>query len=296
MKFFYIILIVFFFLLAVIFGNRKMRYFYISSIIVFFLGCIIFGTRKSFNELEIFWIMFGLLFYNIFFSLSSRLKVILLLIILFSKTLKASFILVTMLPLIICVGRYSMLRHTTEYIFHKCLRLQLDYSLLPKHPTIFISNYPANHIEYIANTLLSKKMCLMIWGRVNTSKLVKLLYGKDSVIIVDKGSFDKTQKTIMSKMKEGYSIFVYAENSYSDRKDKIYTNVPLRTGIFSIAKNIGATITPVVFDHIEHSFGFVKNNDYKIFVDKTRIVTDIDEEILQVSNLFTRKLRRFKIK
>ena len=296
MRIFYIILIICFFLFTIIFGSKKMRYFYISSIIVFYFSCVTFGGRKSFNDLEIFWIMFGLLFYNIFFSLSSRLKVILLLIILFSKTLKASFILITILPLIICGGRYSMLRHTAEYIFHKCLRLHLDYSLLPKHPTIFISNYPANHIEYIANTLLSEKMCLMVWDRVNTAKMVKLIYGKDSVITVDKGSFDKTQKTIMSKMKEGYSIFVYAENSYAYRKDKIYTNVPLRTGIFSIAKNIGATITPVVFDHIEHSFGFVKNNDYKIFVDKTRIVTDIDEEILQVSNLFTRKLRRFKIK
>lgn len=270
-----------------------MPYFYIIYLIFFLIWYRALGRKKNFNKLETFWIFLVILFYKIFFSSSSRIKLVLLFVILSSNRLIAALIFVTMLPLIICGGTYSMLRMTNQLIFHKCLRLQLDYSLLPKHPTIFVSNYPSNYIEYTANTLLAQKMCLLLWG--DAIKSVQLIYGKDNLIGVNKGSFDKTQEIIMRKMKEGYSIFAYIEKDYTLRKS-IYTIDSLRTGMFTIAKNLGVTITPVVFDHFEHSFGIVNDNVYKIFVDKTRIVTDVEEEVLQVSNLFKRKLRHFKIK
>ena len=66
--------------------------------------------------------------------------------------------------------------------------------------------------------------------------------------------------------------------------------------LFSIAKNINATITPVVIDHIEHNMGVISNTNFQIHIDKTRIVDNIDTEIKNVTLLFERKLRLFKIK
>jgi hypothetical protein len=270
-----------------------MQYFYIIYLIFFLIWYKAFGKKKNFNKLETFWIFLVILFYKIFFASSVRIKVILLCVILFSNRLRAAFIFVSMLPLIICGGRYSLLRMSNQFVFHNCLGLEIDYSLLPKYPTIFVSNYPSNYVEYTANTLLAPKMCLLLWG--DAIKIVKLIYGKDNLIGVNKGEFDKIQDIVMSKMKEGYSIFAYIEKDYTMRKS-IYNIDSLRTGMFTIAKNLGVTITPVVFDHFEHSLGIVNNNVYKIFVDKTRIVTDVDEEVLKVSNLFKRKLGHFKIK
>lgn len=270
-----------------------MQYFYIIFLIVFLIWYRAFGKKKQFNQLETFWIFSVILFYKIFFGLSPRNKLISLCVVLSFSRLRAAFVFISMLPLIICGAHYNGLRLSVQIVFKSCFQLQMNSSALPKHPTIFLSNYPSNYIEYTANTLLSPKLCLLVWGPAK--RIVKLIYGSNSLITVRKGSFDKIQEQVKHKMKEGYSIFAYVEKDYSTRKN-IYDIDSLRSGMFSIAKNLDATITPVVFDHFEHTFGIVHDRTYKIFVDTTRMVTDVEDEVMKVTKLFKRKLRHFKIK
>ena len=90
-------------------------------------------------------------------------------------------------------------------------------------------------------------------------------------------------------------LVTFIEKDYF-KSTNIYALSDIRSGMFSIAKNINATITPVVIDHIEHNMGVISNTNFQIHIDKTRIVDNIDTEIKNVTLLFERKLRLFKIK
>jgi len=168
---------------------------------------------------------------------------------------------------------------------------------IPYKPTIFVCNYPTNFTEYLSPHLLNSKICMIVWNKaIVQSRLVKLFFNSDAILFVGKGSqFDKVQSQILSKMRDGYSIIAYIERNYWSRKSK-YSVAPLRKGMITIAQKINMTITPVVFDHIDHNLGIITNSNYKVYIDKTRYVLDVDDEMKNISKIFQRKLDFFKIK
>jgi hypothetical protein len=180
-------------------------------------------------------------------------------------------------------------------IFYNQLNLKINTHKIPNKPTIFMSNYPANYIEYFAQGLFGDKVCLLV--HAPAIKMLQFIMGKSRLIsIVEKeGQFFETQKKIKEKMDDGYHIFCYVERKYHNR-DKIYDVDSIRSGIFSIAKNINATITPLVIDHIDHFMGFVDNSSFKIHIDDTRIVGNVEKEIKNVEKLYKKMLYKFSIK
>ena len=271
--------------------------------IVFFtvllITCAIFRfvlTFSSMNNLEKVWILLTILLVKLFFTLNKKNKIILLCFVLSINWIRGPLIFTLCLPIIIFRGNYALTKFATSFLFYTCFDVKFTGYSLPNKPTIFLCNYPANFVEYLTNNLLNDKLCIVVFGGVSISKVVNRFYGKNGMIVVSKGGcFNKTQVQIQEKVKNCYSIVAFIEKDYFKRPN-IYALSHIRSGMFSIAKNINATITPVVIDHIEHNIGVISNTNFQIHVDKTRIVDNIDTEIKNVTLLFERKLRLFKIK
>jgi hypothetical protein len=258
--------------------------------------CRIFFKMHSMNNLEKVWIILTTLFVKWFFTLNIKNKIILLCFVLSINWIRGPLFFTLCLPIIVFSGNYELTKLSTSFLFYTCFDVKFSGYSLPNKPTIFLCNYPANFIEYLTNNLLNNKLCILVWGGVTISKIVGRFYGKNGIIIVSKGgSFEKTQVQIQERIKNGYSIVAFIEKDYWKRPN-IYALADIRSGIFSIAKNINSTITPVIIDHIEHNIGIISNSNFQIYVDKTRIVDNIDAEIKNVTRLFKRKLRLFKIK
>ena len=193
----------------------------------------------------------------------------------------------------------NMERHAynTRFLYNKLLDPKFLGNKLPDTPTIILCNYPSSYVEYLSNHLLSDKICILLYsGSVLQSRVISYFYTKDRILFVGKGNqFAETQKKVRDKLAEGYSVLVYPEKHFFLRNSK-YDVTSLHSGIFNIVKNIDATITPIVFDHVDHNMGFVLNNNFKIYIDRTRKINDIDVEMDTVTKLFKRKLRFFSIK
>jgi len=185
----------------------------------------------------------------------------------------------------------------TRFLYNKLLYPKFLGNKLPDNPTIILCNYPSSYVEYLSNHLLNSKICILLYEKaVIQTSIISYFYPKDAILLIKKGNqFAETQKKVRDKLAEGYNVLVYPEKNFFHRKSK-YDITSLHSGIFNIAKNIDATITPIVFDHIDHNMGVVLNNNFKIYIDRTRKINNVDVEIDSVTTLFKRKLRFFSIK
>lgn len=207
------------------------------------------------------------------------------------------FAIFTYLVTILSLGECNISGIGTRYLFNTCIQPKWLGHTLPDKPTIFVINYPTNYIEYMVNQIIDKKICIVVnKNAIIQYKAICLFYPPDNIIEISyNGSYKKTLRNIKRKMNQGYNIMSYVEKSYFLRPTK-YSSATLRSGMFSIAYNLGATITPIVFDHIDHSCGIISHNNYKIYVDSTRTIDKVEQEMENVSRLFTRKLNTFKYK
>jgi hypothetical protein len=248
------------------------------------------------NNLEKAWIIITIFFVKWFFTLTKNYKIIVLCFILSVNWIRGPLIFTLCLPLIIFSSNYALTKLLTAFLFYTCFKVKFTGYSLPNKPTIFLCNYPANFVEYLTNNLLSDKLCIVVFDGVSILKVARRFYGKNGTIFVSKGGcFKRTQAQIQKKIKNGYSIVTFIEKDYFKRPN-IYGLSDIRSGMFRISKNINTTITPVVIDHIEHNMGIISNTNFRIHVDKTRIVDNIDTEIKNVTLLFESKLKLFKIK
>ena len=244
---------------------------------------------RTFDSLERYWLIIFLL---LMFTLPRWYVVICLLCI---PTVRASIMFMCSVPLILLGGRYKIMRATSRAILTNCFNLKFNMEALPIRPTIFICNYPSNIIEYLLPSVISENTCIMISNGNITGKLTHA-FGVDNVLLIERGgNFEITQEQVRNKLQSGFNVFVYIERNFVKRKHK-YELSPIRSGIFKIANNIGATITPIVIDHIDHKFGAIDNHDFTIHVDSTRLVTDVDREMSTVTKMYKRKLRQLSMK
>jgi hypothetical protein len=162
---------------------------------------------------------------------------------------------------------------------------------IQQKPTIYMANYPSNYVEYMTHGLFGDKFCLLVHH--GAMKGLKYIYGEEYLISVQKGNFEKIQKQVKKKIEEGFSIFCYVERDYYNRKSD-YNICELRSGIFSIAKNINATITPVCIDHITYTCGIVDDDIFKIKIGDTKYVFNVEESLEYVKQFLKNELKKMK--
>lgn len=265
----------------------------VTEIILFFILLLLiyfYGQRKGFDNMLNIWIIIMYVFLICIYNKILSFYVFIALFILF-KYVRIPIILTLAVLITVIKGKYETMRVFSYYIFTCELDTQINIINIPNKPTIFLSNYPRNYIEYFIPMLLGNKICILTNN--HSTKISSYFYGYEHIIKVEKGKFYDLQGKIRSKMNSGYHIFAYIEKDHSKKKKNDLTKV--RSGMFSIAKNLNVTITPITCDHIEHILGIL-NTAFKINIGKTRYVKDVKKEMEKTSIFFTKNLRRMRIK
>ena len=225
-------------------------------------------------------------FIYLFIILQYQYKIILVLIYITNKVLLSSLLFTLFLFKMIVLKDYSSYRNIGKLFFNRTFGL-------PSKPTIFISNYPSDFIEYTIPGLFEGKISIMLFKDAY-KKLVNI-FGKDRLICIDldsKNQFQQTKNDIQDKINKGYSIYLYPERKYYNRKN-IYELTEFRSGIFHIAKELNISITPIIIDHFQFE-NVIFSNRYNIYIDKSIIITNVEEDIKKCVNIMLRKLRYFK--
>lgn len=149
-----------------------------------------------------------------------------------------------------------------------------NFNKLPNKNTIIVSNHPHNPIDYAAFKMLPKKVAIVAGG---LQFFVRWTCEKDDYIFYNNNktkNFDELKTKIQDKIKN-MSILVFVENykriKYTNNGRKI---ARLRTGIFTIAKQLNIPITPLVIDRIHSSYGRVTEQPFRMIIGDTFNVTD----------------------
>jgi 1-acyl-sn-glycerol-3-phosphate acyltransferase len=264
-------------------------------LIIFFLFIIKCGIKKGFDNFATYWILLTLSFYIILSILQPPLKIIFIFIVMKIKALYIPIITITGVILALRQEKFKTYRMTSLAIYKNYLNLRMNNDYIPKKPTIYVANYPANYIEYLTHGLFCDKLCIVV--HAPAIRFLKFIYGNNHTIpvnLVDTGSFDKVQNQVKKKIEDGYSIFSYPERDFRKRKH-IYELCELRSGMFNIAKNLDITITPVCIDHIDHIYGIVSDYYFNIKIGETFNVTDIKKDMLRVEKFLKTELKKMKI-
>ena len=156
----------------------------------------------------------------------------------------------------------------------------------------FLCNYPISVAEYLIPSLLPTDVCLLSSNRAE--KALKLIYNpEDYMVFADKNknSFDYLKQRIEEMIKTR-SMFVYVENT--DRRIHDFHVGKIRSGMFHIAKKIGATITPVAIDGIIVENGIIHKQNFQINVGETKLVEDPKIDLLNTRMFLLKNKRRFK--
>jgi hypothetical protein len=249
--------------------------------------------RIGFIKLEGLWVAIFTIIILLFLHLNKNQKIILISIICLNKTLSTIIILFLGILISIGGGHFETYRLMSTILFKYKFNLHMNINDIPKSPTIFIANYPCTAIEYLSHGLFGKKVALLV--TVSAANTLKYIYGSDNVFGIEKHKFQDTQYNIQKKLQSGYHIIAYIEDKYYKRKN-IYSMSRIRNGLFSIAKNINATITPVAIDHIDHTFGILSDTLFKIKIGSTFKVNDVKSSVKNVEFFFSKNLKHMSIK
>lgn len=265
----------------------------IIILLIFLVFLTKFGKKKGFNWLESYWIGFTLLFYIVFDAMSTSNKMFLLLLFANIKVFYVPIITVTGVIVAIIGNKFKTYRATALNLYKNYLNLKIDEKKLSKKPTIYVANYPSNYIEYLTHGLFCDKLCVVVHGPA--LKILKYIYGEKHIIPVEKGSYEKVQEKIVTKISEGYSIFSYVERDYYNRKSD-YDVCELRSGMFSISRELNVTLTPVCIDHIHHIMGIIDYEcHFNVKIGDSFVVKDVKDDMNKVKLFFEKELRIMKI-
>lgn len=249
----------------------------------------VYGKKRGFDKLDTLWLSFGCLFGCLLYHQPPFCRIILLILILRTKTTRLPIILTVGLLVIITGGYFQMFRYVSIVLYKMNFGLKMNEKDIPCKPTIIMANYPINYVEYLTQGLFGSKVCLLV--HEPAIKVLKYIHGEEHLVCVNKGEFDQLQQRVKEKLDSGYHIFCYIERDYYNRKHD-YQITELRSGMFTIAKNLEVTITPVVIDHIKHTCGIDEDIPFQIKIGRTQTVDNVKEVMNKVRDFYSKNLRK----
>jgi len=183
----------------------------------------------------------------------------------------------------------SKLRETVKYIYSPILNLKTNFKKLPNRPTIFLANYCNDRFENLSCILIPKNMAILMRdGLKNTTKLHKLI--KWPIFTSEKNNYENTKKEIIKHINEGRSIFAYI-TKYPENVPNIINKV--RSGMFSLAKELDIPITLVAIDYIDTKLCNIERQNFHIDIGDTFNVIDIRDSICKTRKYYGKTLSKF---
>jgi hypothetical protein len=259
---------------------------------VFIILILYVQKLKQFLKLPAYWAILTLIFYLILYNIESKYRLLFIIFVCKTRILFIPIFTMTGVILSIIGHRFKTYRIICTVLYKIGLNLEMNTNNIPTNPTIYMSNYPSNNIEYLTHGLFCDKFCLVVGSGIY--KYIKYIYDEKHLISVHKGSFDSVQDQIKKKIADGFSIFCYIEKEYFNRKSD-FELTEFRTGMFHIAKNLNVTITPVCVDHIIYNMGIIDDNVFKIKIGQTMHVENVEESMNIVRKFMLKELKNMRI-
>lgn len=161
------------------------------------------------------------------------------------------------------------LEYPIKHNFHK----------LPETPSLLLLNYPSDLFEYFLNGVIPKKTCFVV------SKKAKFcmyyIHQKELIFsnIYKKNNLSYISGKIKNKIKS-YFILAYVESS-----TKKYQ---IKSGMFVISKQLQIPVTPIFIGKLQNNIGYLP-----IVVGKSFIVKDVKKEQQRVRKFYRKNMKNY---
>lgn len=183
----------------------------------------------------------------------------------------------------------SALRTSVHQIFTEHFTLKTNFTEFPSQPSIIVSNYCKDRMENIACVLLPGNIAIMMRRGLTILGLHKLV--RWPLFTEESGNYEKTKNLIMGHVLQGHHVFGYITTKTLLKPDLF---IKIRSGMFSIAKDLGIPVTPVAFDYIDMGpLGQVLPQNYEIRVGKTEYVTNVQSSMRKTIHFFKDSMMEF---
>lgn len=183
----------------------------------------------------------------------------------------------------------SKVRDVVKNIFSNTLILKTNFKKLPDKPTIFLANYCNDRFENLSCILIPKDIAILMRdGLKKTTKLHKIV--KWPIFTGEKNNYENTKNEILKHIKEGRSIFAYITKYPQDIPNVIHK---VRTGMFSLAKELNIPITLVAIDYIDTQFYNIQKQNFHIDIGETFFVDNIQNAIYKTRKYYSKTLTKF---
>ena len=183
----------------------------------------------------------------------------------------------------------TALRNVVRRIYSPNLILKTNFKKLPDKPTIFVSNYCNDRIENLSCILIPKDIAILMRdGLKNTVKLHKLV--KWPIFTTEKNNYENTKSEIIKHTNEGRSIFAYITKYPLDIPNVVHS---VRTGLFSIAKELDIPVTLIAFDFIDTKFHNIQKQNFHIEIGETFKVDNVKDAVYKTRKYYKKALTKF---
>lgn len=180
----------------------------------------------------------------------------------------------------------NILGEKLSYVFlNNGIRITHNFQKLPLKPTIFVCNYAKDRIENSMCVLIPRKLSILMQSGFK-SFIPNIIHRPIFVHGHGNGNLNYVKDEIQKSLDNNCCMFVYITKPDSR---KLYTRKP-RKGIYIIAKELGATVTPVYFDSLDHKNGIIPNQNLNIVVGDTFKVEDINVSRYETLQFFKKSL------
>lgn len=183
----------------------------------------------------------------------------------------------------------AILRNIVEDSFGSTFKLHKEFDKFPSQPSILVCNYCKDRMENSACILFPADLAIMMRdGLKKTVHLHKIV--KWPIYTKAKGNYEDTKKQVKEHMKQGRHVFTYITKHPKLRPDYIPV---IRSGMFSIAKELGVPVTPVCIDYIDTNMGAITYQNFRIRVGDTFMVDDINDSATRTKTFFKETMSEF---
>lgn len=184
----------------------------------------------------------------------------------------------------------AILRNIANSAFESHFRLHKEFDKFPSQPSILVCNYCKDRMENIACILFPADIAIMMRdGLKKTVQLHRIV--KWPIYTKAKGNYEDSKKQVAEHISKGRHIFTYVTKHPRLRPDYIPI---VRSGMFSIAKDLGVPITPVCIDYIDTHFGSITYQNFRIRVGDTFMVDQVDVSVHKAKKFFKETMIEFK--
>jgi hypothetical protein len=187
----------------------------------------------------------------------------------------------------IFVENEELCREMMRKFFDENFRFSNEFNKLPEKPSIYVCNYCYDRVENFSYLTIPRKLSLILTkGNIEKFNVIQ-----NCIITNGKGDEYKfVKESIKKSVEQGRSIIVYI----SSHKQHIIGKIGrIRSGIFRIAKELEVPVTPIAFDYIHQTYGYIPYQNFRVHVGHSFMVDNVENSMYNVRQFFKNKLKFF---